>query len=665
MNAVSGQKGSLLHINDSRTNEKWLVDGGALLSIIPPTPQQRNSGPNGTQLKAANGTKIDCFGTITKTITIGERSFTFEFIIANVSQRILGADFLAAFYLAPNHRDGVLLDLNTFDTLPATLAHGVKSDPINLVDYGDDPYYKLLDSFPDVITPSFTPVEPKHGVRHYIPTTGRPVQSRARRLDPQKLATAKAEMDKLCKLGVARRGKSEWASPLLVVPKPDGSARVCGDYRRLNNQTTDDKYPVRALQDFNVDLHGKKIFSKIDLLKGYHQIPVADEDVGKTAVITPFGLFVFPRTPFGLKNAGQDFQRLMDAILGDIPRVFVYIDDILVASETPEQHLEDLACVFKILAENGLVVNRDKCILGKESLDFLGYRVDANGIAPLEDRVSAIQEMKPPKTIKDLQSYLGVLNYYRRFIKHAAHHLYPLYNCLKGKPKSLQWTTECQKAFEDSKAALAAATLLHHPIPGAPLALTTDASKRALAGPSNNADQVAGNLLLSTAKSYSLTRQDGPRTIGNSSPHFKASAISSTWSRDKTSPFTPTIRVSSLQCQKNPILKRHGRSTSWHAFRNSRRISATSKERLTLWPTRSPALRSMMQKQQRQTRSQVRATKLQGTARQIIGQRHQPHRRSSRKHSKILEMSSTPLVNSASTSRRWRGTNHSTKTTFD
>ena len=483
MNAVSGQKGSLLHVNDSRTNEKWLVDGGALLSIVPPTLQQRSSGPNGTRLKAANGTDIDCFGTINQTLTIGERSFTFDFIIADVSQRILGADFLATYYLAPNHRDGVLLDLNTFDTLPATLAQGVKSEPINLVDQLDDPFYKLLDSFPEVITPSFERrVEPKHGVKHYIPTTGRPVQSRARRLDPQKLATAKAELDKLCKLGVCRRGKSEWASPLLVTPKPDGTPRVCGDYRRLNNQTTDDKYPVRQLQDFNNDLHGKKIFSKIDLLKGYHQIPVADEDIGKTAVITPFGLFVFPRTPFGLKNAGQDFQRLMDAILGDVPRVFVYIDDILVASETLEQHLEDLAGVFKILSENGLVVNRSKCVLGKEALDFLGYRVDKNGIAPLEDRVSAIQEMKPPKTIKDLQSYLGVLNYYRRFIQHAAHHLYPLYGCLKGKPKTLQWTPECQKAFEDSKAALAAATLLHHPIPGAPLALTTDASKRALGG---------------------------------------------------------------------------------------------------------------------------------------------------------------------------------------
>ena len=139
MNAVSGQKGSLLHVVDSREQKKWLVDGGALLSIIPPTESQRSSGPNGTRLQAANGTNIDCFGTVNKTLIIGERSFSFDFVIANVSQRILGADFLATFHLAPNHRDGVLLDLDTFDTLPATLSHGVKSDPINLVDQLDDP----------------------------------------------------------------------------------------------------------------------------------------------------------------------------------------------------------------------------------------------------------------------------------------------------------------------------------------------------------------------------------------------------------------------------------------------------------------------------------------------------------------------------------------------
>ena len=109
-----------------------------------------------------------------------------------------------------------------------------------------------------------------------------------------------------------------------MTTKPNGGWRVCGDYRRLNAMTTDDRYPVRSLQDFTAELHGKTIFSKVDLMKGYHQIPVSEEDVGKTAVITPFGLFIFPRTPFGLKNAGQDFQRLMDAILGDFPRLCLH-----------------------------------------------------------------------------------------------------------------------------------------------------------------------------------------------------------------------------------------------------------------------------------------------------------------------------------------------------
>ena len=116
--------------------------------------------------------------------------------------------------------------------------------------------------------------------------------------------------------------------------------------------------------------------TKIDLLKGYHQIPVAHEDVGKTAVNTPFRLYIFPRCPFELKNAFQDFQRLMDEILGDIPRVFVYIDDTLVASENLKQHLQDLKVVFKTLAAHGMVVQRPKCVLGKSLFELLGYQVD-------------------------------------------------------------------------------------------------------------------------------------------------------------------------------------------------------------------------------------------------------------------------------------------------
>ena len=485
VNNVSGQtKDSfLLHVTDLKLNQKWLVDGGALLSIIPPTPQHRLQGPNGTQLRAANGTDIKCYGTVNRTISIGNRNFNFDFIIADVRNRILGADFLAHFGLAPNHRDAQLIDLQDFSILPASHARGFSNCPVNFVSQQDDPFFKLLDQFPEIQTPTFTIKDPKHGVRHHIPTPDAPpIQSRARRLDPEKLAVAKAELEKLVDLGIAYRGKSEWSSPLLVTTKPCGGWRVCGDYRRLNALTEIDQYPVRTLQDFTAELQGKKYFSKIDLMKGYHQIPVADDDIRKTAVITPFGLFIFPRTPFGLKNAGQDFQRLMDEILGDVPRVFVYIDDILVASETLEQHLADLEIVFKALSENGLVIQRSKCQLGKSSLDFLGYFVDHQGITPLQDKVTAIRATKPPTTVKELQRFLGMVGYYRKFIPGAATHLYHMFEALKGKPKTLTWTPECQKSFDETKAALANASMLYHPRIGGKLALTTDASNTAIGG---------------------------------------------------------------------------------------------------------------------------------------------------------------------------------------
>ena len=469
-------------MTDRLTDHKWLVDGGALLSIVPPTRKQRLKGPVEQKLRAANGTEISCFGYSNNEIKIGEQTFNFDFVIADVQSRILGADFLAQNYLAPNHRDACLINLNDYSTLPAEHARGFKSVPVNFINQINDPYYSLLDKYPEICTPSFTIKEPQHGVHHHIPTSGNPVQSRARRLDPEKLAVAKEELEKLVDLGVCYRGKSEWSSPLLVTTKPNGGWRVCGDYRRLNAMTTDDRYPVRSIADFTAELHGKTIFSKVDLMKGYHQIPVAQEDIGKTAVITPFGLFIFPRTPFGLKNAGQDFQRLMDAILGDLPRVYVYIDDILIASESIEQHVADLNAVFKTLSANGLVVQRSKCVLGVSSLEFLGYQVDETGISPLPDRVTAIRATTPPTTIKELQRFLGMVGYYRQFIPKAATHLYHLFEALKGKPKNLDWTPQCQTSFDATKEALAKATLLFHPRPGASLALTTDASNLAVGG---------------------------------------------------------------------------------------------------------------------------------------------------------------------------------------
>ena len=424
-----------------------------------------------------------CYGLTDRDVCIGDRRFSFSFIVADVRQPILGADFLSHFYLAPNHRDKCLIDLSDCSTIPVRINNNTQANDfskINHVSQGQDPFLKLLESYPELSTPSFKPKDVAHGVQHHIPTNCRPIQSKVRPLNPEKLAIAKQEFEKLVKLGICYRGKSEWASPLMVAPKPGGGWRVCGDYRRLNTATIDDKYPVKSLADFNANLCGKKIFSKIDLLKGYHQIPVAPGDIGKTAVITPFGLYIFPHCPFGLKNAGQDFQRLMDEVLGDLPFCYVYLDDILVFSNTPEEHLDHLRQIFDLLSANGLVVNRPKCILGVTELDFLGFRVNQEGVTPLPEKVEAIRATKAPTTVKELQRFNGMVGYYRKHIRHAAHHMDFLFEALKGKPKKLNWTPECESSFKAIKEALANAAMLRHPRPNAALALTTDASNVAM-----------------------------------------------------------------------------------------------------------------------------------------------------------------------------------------
>ena len=519
----SSKRSDLLFVHDALTHQKWLVDGGAVLSITPPTLAQRLQGPNGIQLQAANGSKIPCYGVRRMPINLADRKIIFPVTIADVKQPILGADFLAHAYLAPNHRDGTLIDLRDFSVLKANFETEAEPIRINHVSQANDPYYQLLDQkFPNLSNPTFRVKEVDHGVLHYIPTDGPPVQSRARKLPPDKLAVAKSEMDKLVELGVCERGKSEWSSPLLVTTKPCNSPctcdkqqpcggwRVCGDYRRLNSMTTTDRYPVKCLQDFNAELRGKKIFSKVDLLKGYHQIPVNPSDIRKTAVITPFGLFVFPRCPFGLKNAGQDFQRLMDQILGDIPHTFVYLDDILIASETMEEHIEDLTRVFEILEANGLVVNRKKCILGKSSIEFLGHLVDDKGIRPLPEKVEAIRRVKAPTTVKELQRFLGMVNYYRRFIPKAAHHLFFLFEALGDKPKKLLWDKNMQESFDAIKQALAMATMLHHPDPKLPLAITSDASKVAIGAVIEQRGPKGWEPLAFFSKKLSDTQQQWP-----------------------------------------------------------------------------------------------------------------------------------------------------------
>jgi cleavage and polyadenylation specificity factor subunit 1 len=209
---------------------------------------------------------------------------------------------------------------------------------------------------------------------------------------------------------------------------------------------------------------------------------MAAEDIEKTAIITPFGLFEYLFMPFGLTNAAQSFQRLMDKLFRHLPFVFTYLDDHLIASRTLEEHLLHLQQFFQVLQENGLTINPAKCVFAVSSLKFLGHMVDEAGITPLPRHVAAVQDCPPPTDIKQLQRFLGLINFYRRFLPAVARTLKPLTDLLKGSPKVLLWSPAADAAFVAAKAALVAAVPLCHPAPQAVLSLAVDASDSHVGG---------------------------------------------------------------------------------------------------------------------------------------------------------------------------------------
>jgi len=344
----------------------------------------------------------------------------------------------------------------------------------------------VIAEFPAVVNISKSLPAVKHGVEHIIETLcPRPVASRYRRLDPEKLEIARAEFAELEKQGIVRRSSSSWSSPLHMVPKADGSWRPCGDYRRLNLVTVPDMYPPPHMEDLSARLAGKVIFSKLDLRKGYYQVPVAEKDVAKTAIITPFGLFEFLRMPFGLRNAGQSFQRLMDHIMAGLQHVFVYMDDILVASKSRAEHHQHVREVMKRLSTHGLVLNKEKCVFYASEVEYLGHNVSAKGIRPLAARVAAIEDFPPPTTRGELQRFLGMVNYYRRFVKGAAAILKPLTDATRGpggQSTQIVMTDDMCTAFSEAKMALVKAAVLVHPLPSAEISLAVDASDKHVGG---------------------------------------------------------------------------------------------------------------------------------------------------------------------------------------
>ena len=544
--AATAEDSCRLFVTCKRNKITFLVDTGAEVSVLPANKKDRLT-ESSVNLTAANRSSIKTFGYRTLVVNVPglRREFRHPFIVADVSHPILGADFIRNFDLLPDLRRRRLIDTKTklatrtlqSISVSALRARAPEDDAKDAGSHGDavrsedaalpddaalsddaasaprdapassgkrrpeilcnlriatnllrDDIDVLLRKYPDLLRPHFSTKDVKHSVVHHIRTTGPPVSARPRRLPAHKLRPVKADFEHMVSQGICVRANSAWASAITVVPKKNGEWRSCGDYRALNAVTLPDRYPIPNLLDFNQRISGATRFATIDLVRAYNQIPVAPEDVDKTAVTTPFGSFAFLAMPFGLRNAAQTFQRFMDEVVRGLDFVYVYIDDILVASADDEQHLRNLDTLFSRLNQFGITINTAKSSFIGDEVDFLGFRVSAAGISPLSAKVEAISSMTQPKTVKELLRFLGAVNFYRACIPRAAEIQEPLYDLTadcrtptgKFRNKELVWNDDAAAAFAATKKALEDAVMLGHPDPDAELALFTDASDRAI-----------------------------------------------------------------------------------------------------------------------------------------------------------------------------------------
>ena len=309
--------------------------------------------------------------------------------------------------------------------------------------------------------------------------TTTPVRVKSYPIPHSKIDTVKDEIKQMLDLGVIEPSSSPYNAPIVLAKKKDGTTRFCIDFRRLNLVT---EFDGEGLPDVDVlfnKLGKAKFFSKIDLTKGYWQIPMEEKDKPKTAFNTPLGLFQWVTMPFGLKNAGAIFTRMMRQLLEPLNRsdVHNFIDDVLIASETWEQHIESVEAVLRRLCDVNLTVKPSKCFFGFSELSFLGHQVGRGEIWPEQDKIAKIQTAPPPTTKKEVRAFLGLIGYYRKFVPDFSKLSSPLSDLTKkGQPEKVVWTEKCDAAFKALKAKLCAKPILILPDCSQPFVLRTDAS---------------------------------------------------------------------------------------------------------------------------------------------------------------------------------------------
>jgi hypothetical protein len=309
----------------------------------------------------------------------------------------------------------------------------------------------------------------------------RPIKHYGYRVAPSVAAELQKNVEDMKKLGVIEESQSPWASPVVLVPKKDGSFRFCTDFRQLNSITKSDVFPLPRIDVIMDKLGGCKYFTSIDLKHAFWQIPMRESDKEKTAFICGNRLWQYRRMAFGLKNSPATFQRCISQAIGENCYSLAYLDDVIIFSNTVEEHLNHIEEILKKLSKHNLNAKISKCEFFKPSLTFLGHIVSRDGIRVCPDKVIAVKEFPVPLNVKGLRSFLGLSNFYRRFIKGYSKITSVLTRLLQ-KNVEYKWTEECQSAFDQLKQELTRAPVLAFADYNLKFILTTDACDSGIGG---------------------------------------------------------------------------------------------------------------------------------------------------------------------------------------
>ena len=491
--------GSLQYVVDETTRIPFLVDTGSEISILPRcfTEEVTNQfTPKSKTIIGIGDTKIHPVGNVEMTLGIGlPNKLTHKFWVIAEHKKfgVLGIDFLRKHRLmvVPVSNEIQEMDSKAIvklhlppTTTRETPKFAAEATAQETTTNCELDCWALLETFPELTQrPDYLkPPKHKYTLKIDVDEDFEAKMTIARRCNRTVQESIDANFNDLEKRGAVVRGDAPCgASPVTVVKKKDGSLRVCVDYTYLNAHTLPLSYPLPCIDQLSSDIpEGTRLFSALDLKEAYFSLPLDAEARKYTSIITRTGVFLPLRTQFGLKNAPLKFQSMMDDILRPCRRyTFVYLDDILVYAETQQEHLERLKTVLTLLSSNGLYLNKKKCKMGQDTIEFLGHTIGSDGVTVNQSKVEAVVNMKTPTSKKELRSFLGMVNYYGPHIPRLAEIASPLNQLTGGSKKQARITLgeEHIRAFKETTAALAKATTLAYEHQGRPLILYSDASE--------------------------------------------------------------------------------------------------------------------------------------------------------------------------------------------